>query len=93
MLRMPPCLDNRLTDGGKVVSPTHRPRSTPQILLFILLVLITVKELSKLQGLVRLEGLAKLQKFIHLIGSRTRDFPACSIVPQPLHHSVAHVIM
>jgi hypothetical protein len=30
MLRIPHCLDSRLTDGGKVVSPTHRPRSTPQ---------------------------------------------------------------
>jgi hypothetical protein len=27
MLRIPHCLDNRLTDGGKVVSLTHRPRS------------------------------------------------------------------
>jgi hypothetical protein len=24
------CLDSRLTDGGKVVSFTHRPRRTPQ---------------------------------------------------------------
>jgi hypothetical protein len=24
-LRIPHCIDNRLTDGGKVVSPTHRP--------------------------------------------------------------------
>jgi hypothetical protein len=30
MLRSPNCLDNRLTDGGKVVSPMQRPRSTPQ---------------------------------------------------------------
>jgi hypothetical protein len=30
MLRIPRCLDNRLTDGGEVVSPSHRPRSTPQ---------------------------------------------------------------
>jgi hypothetical protein len=29
MLRIPHCLDSRLTDGGKLVSPTHRPRSTP----------------------------------------------------------------
>jgi hypothetical protein len=29
-LRNPHCLDNRFTDGGKVVSPAHRPRSTPQ---------------------------------------------------------------
>jgi hypothetical protein len=30
MLRILHCLNSRLTDGGKVVSPTHRPRSTPQ---------------------------------------------------------------
>jgi hypothetical protein len=30
MLRIPYCLDNRLTDGGKVVSLTHRSRCTPQ---------------------------------------------------------------
>jgi hypothetical protein len=30
MLRIPRCPDNRLTGGGKVVSPTHRLRSTPQ---------------------------------------------------------------
>jgi hypothetical protein len=40
--------------------------------------------LSKPQGLVRPEGLGKLKKFIHLIGTRTRDFLAYSIVPQPL---------
>jgi hypothetical protein len=33
---------------------------------------------------VRLEGLGKLKKLIHLIGSRIRDLPACSILPQPL---------
>jgi hypothetical protein len=32
---------------------------------------------------VRLEGLGKLKKKIHLIGTRNRDLPACSIVPQP----------
>jgi hypothetical protein len=31
---------------------------------------------------VRLEGLGQLKK-IHLIGTRTCDLPACSIVPQP----------
>jgi hypothetical protein len=25
ILRIPHCLDSRLTDGGKIVSPTHRP--------------------------------------------------------------------
>jgi hypothetical protein len=33
-------------------------------------------------AIVRLERLGELKK-IHLIGIRTRDFPACSIVPQP----------
>jgi hypothetical protein len=27
ILRIPHCLDNRLTDGGEVVSPTHPPHS------------------------------------------------------------------
>jgi hypothetical protein len=30
ILNIPHCLDNWLTDGGKVVSLTRRPRSTPQ---------------------------------------------------------------
>jgi hypothetical protein len=29
MLRIPHCLDNRLTDGGEAVSLTHSPRSAP----------------------------------------------------------------
>jgi hypothetical protein len=39
-------------------------------------------KLSRPKGLVRLEGLGQLKK-IHLIGIRSRDLPACSIVPQP----------
>jgi hypothetical protein len=31
---------------------------------------------------MRLEELGQLKK-IHLIGTRTRDLPACSVVPQP----------
>jgi hypothetical protein len=30
MLRIPHCLDNRLTDRGKVFNPTHQLRFTPQ---------------------------------------------------------------
>jgi hypothetical protein len=37
--------------------------------------------LSKLQGLVRPEGLGKLIKIIHRIVSRTRDLPVCNIAP------------
>jgi hypothetical protein len=32
---------------------------------------------------VLLEGFGKLKKFNNLIGNRTRDLAACSIVPQP----------
>jgi hypothetical protein len=49
--------------------------------IFLLLILISIKRLSKPQGLVRLEVLGKLENFIHHITSRTRDLPACSIVP------------
>jgi hypothetical protein len=76
MLGIPHCLDNRLTDCGKVVSPTRRPSSTPQKLFFLLLVLISVKDCANPNGLLRPEGISKLKKFIHLIGSRTRDLPA-----------------
>jgi hypothetical protein len=41
---------------------------------------------------VRPEEFGKLKKLIHLIGSRTRDFPACSIVPQPLRYRVPKFI-
>jgi hypothetical protein len=37
---------------------------------------------------VRPEGLGKLKKFVHLIGSRIRDLPACSLVLQPLCYRV-----
>jgi hypothetical protein len=33
MLRIPNCIDNRLTDGGEVVSLTRRPRSALHILI------------------------------------------------------------
>jgi hypothetical protein len=43
------------------------------------------QRLSKPQGLVRLERLGQLnkQKSDDLIGTRTRDFPACTIALQP----------
>jgi hypothetical protein len=43
MLRIPHCLNNRLTDGGEVVSFTGRPRFTPQIHYFLLLIHIPVR--------------------------------------------------
>jgi hypothetical protein len=35
---------------------------------------------------MRPKGLGKLKKCIHLIGFRTHNLPACSIVPQPLRY-------
>jgi hypothetical protein len=45
MLRIPHCLESRITDGCEVVSFTHRLRSTPYeyFLFFLSLVLISVK--------------------------------------------------
>jgi hypothetical protein len=45
------------------------------------LVLIYVRSRVDPRTIVRLEGLGKLKK-IHPIGTRSRDLPACSIVPQ-----------
>jgi hypothetical protein len=53
--------------------------------MFLFLVLIPVREMSP-------EGLGKLKKFIHLIGSRTRDLPSYSTVPQSLRYCVPHII-
>jgi hypothetical protein len=82
MLRIPHCLDNRLIDGDETVSPTHRPHSTPQKHNFSASRTHSCYRLSKPQGLERQE------KFISLIGSRTRDLPACGIVPYPLRYHV-----
>jgi hypothetical protein len=47
MLRITHCLDNQLTDGGKVVSPTHPHTLLHRNIIFLLLVLI-----DRLCGLV-----------------------------------------
>jgi hypothetical protein len=39
-----------------------------------------------------LEGSGKLKKFNDLIGNRTGDLPACSIVPQPTMLPYAQLI-
>jgi hypothetical protein len=57
MLRIPHCLDNRLTDGGKVASLMYRPLSTLQKHYFSASGTHVCKRLSKPQGVVRLEGL------------------------------------
>jgi hypothetical protein len=55
------------------------------------LVLISVR-LSKSQGLVLPEGLGKLEGFSYIVGSRTRCFRTCVIVPLPLRYRETHVV-
>jgi hypothetical protein len=62
MLRIPHCLDSRLTDGGKVEIPKCRQRSSTQKQYFSASGTHFCYWLSKPQGLVRLEGLGKLKK-------------------------------
>jgi hypothetical protein len=78
--RFPRFLDSRLRYGSDIVSLTLQPSFTPQK---HFLVLISVKGWVNLKAMVRLEELGKLMKFIHIIGDRTRDLLACTIVPQP----------
>jgi hypothetical protein len=82
MLSVPHYLDNRLTDSGNVVSPTHRPHFSSQKHYFSASDTNFFYRLGEPQGPVRPEGLGELEK-IHLIGSRTRDLQACSLLPLP----------
>jgi hypothetical protein len=61
----------------------RRPPVTPKNIPRIFLVFIFVRGLVDPRAIALLEGLGKLKK-IHLIGIRSRDLPACSIVPQPI---------
>jgi hypothetical protein len=75
MLRIAHCLDNRVVDGDKVVSPMHLPRFNAHKRWFS-----ASGSYFCYQGLVRPKELDKLEKCIHLTGSRTRDHLGCRIV-------------
>jgi hypothetical protein len=80
MLRIPHCLDNWLTDGGKAVSLTIQPCFTP---LKYFLVLTSVRGCIYPMAIVWLKGLDKLKKFRDFTATEVRDLPASTIVPQP----------
>jgi hypothetical protein len=55
---------------------------------FLLLVLSFVRGWINPQGLMWPEGISNWNRFIYLIWSRTRDLPACIIVPEPVRYSL-----
>jgi hypothetical protein len=63
------CLAYRVTDGSKVVSPTHRPRFTPYKHYFSASDTHLCYSLSKSQGLVRSEGLGKFKILPHRVSN------------------------
>jgi hypothetical protein len=73
MSRLPHFLDNRLTDGGEVVSLTRRspfkPRKSPATPF--------CSRLSGPQDHRATGSVRSIEKFNDLIGNRTRDLPAC----------------
>ena len=89
-LRVPGGWDSQISrhlahEGGKVVSPTHRPPLPQEIFL----VLISVRGWVNPRAIVRPEGLCQWKNSNDTIGNRTRDLPACSAVPlNQLRHRV-----
>jgi hypothetical protein len=76
MLRIPHCLDNRLTDGGKVVSPTHWPRSTRHKYYFSASGTHSCYRQSEPQGIMRPEGLGNVKNSPYRV-SNPRPFCLC----------------
>jgi hypothetical protein len=83
ILRIPHCLENRLTEDDNVVNLCTGPALLPRNIISLLLVLISVTGWVNPHGLVRLEGLGKLKIVIHLIGSQTCDLPDSNSVTWP----------
>jgi hypothetical protein len=83
MLRIPYWLDSRLTDGGEVVSPTHRPLSTPKKHFFFSFWYSFMLEADQKSGPSVAERIRYSEKFNDFIRTQTHDLGACGIVPQP----------
>jgi hypothetical protein len=76
-------------EGGKVVSPMHRPPYPQEIFL----ILISVRDWVDPRAIVRPEGLCQWKKSCDTIGNWSRDLLVCNAVPQPLHHCVPYIIL
>jgi hypothetical protein len=66
-------------EGGKVVSPTHRPPLPPGKIPGTHF----CQRLSRPQGHSATGTIMSMKNSNNTIGNRTRDLPACSAVPQP----------
>jgi hypothetical protein len=66
-------------EGGKVVSPTHRPPLSPGNIPGTHF----CWRLSRPQGHSAAGRIMSMEKSSDTIGNRTRDLPVCSAVPQP----------
>jgi hypothetical protein len=88
MTRIPHFLRNRLTDAGKVVSLMPQmpftPRNIPGTHFCY--------RLSQPQGHSAAGNIRSIEKSDDLTGNRTRDLPACSIVPHSTTLSHAPVL-
>jgi hypothetical protein len=80
MSRLPHFLDNRLTDSGEVVSLMRwLPISPRKFSGTHFCWRLSRPQSHSVAGRIR-----STEKSNDLIGNRTRDLPACSIVPQPV---------
>jgi hypothetical protein len=76
---LPHFLENRLIDGDEVVSFTRPPPFTPKKIPGTHF----CYRLSRPQGHSVAGKIGSIEQFSDLIGNRTRDLVACSIVSEP----------